>query len=169
MKKNIDIVALGDSLIARGDWNKLLQKEHILNLGIDGDTTSGVLSRLHMLIELKPKLVFLMIGINDLSLSIPLEEIFENYKRIVEQLTKNSIEVIVQLLFPTQMPAINKKVKLFNEMIKNYALENNLKFISLNTSFINEKQLLREDLTTDGLHLGQKAYKAWAYKLKQFL
>ena len=169
MKKNIDIIALGDSLTARGDWNKLLQKEHILNLGIDGDTTSGVLSRLHMVIELKPKQLFLMIGINDLSLSIPLEKIFENYKRIVEQLTKNSIKVILQLLFPTQMPAINKKIKLFNEMIKEYALEKSLKVLELNSSFVNEKQLLREDLTTDGLHLGQKAYKAWAYKLKQFL
>ncbi len=169
MKKNINIVMLGDSLIARGDWKKLLEVEELLNFGMDGDTTLDLLNRLEPIIQLQPKRVFLMIGINDLSVSIPLEEAFSNYKKIVEKLITNNIEVIVQFLLVTQMPAINKKVKLFNELIIKYSKQKNLQFIDLNSSFKNEKELLREDLTTDGLHLGQKAYKAWAYKLKQFI
>ncbi len=169
MKKNIDIVMLGDSITSRGEWKELLEDEHILNLGIDGDTTSGILNRIGSVVELAPKKVLLMAGINDLCISIPLEEVFENYKKIVEVLNNSSISVIVQFTLITQMPAVNKKVRIFNQQLEEYCHENSIEFVDLNISFSNEDGLLREDLTTDGLHLGQKAYKVWAYKLKSFL
>lgn len=169
MKKSIEIVMLGDSITGRGDWKELLDNEHILNLGIDGDTTSGILNRIGSVVELEPKKVLLMAGINDLCISIPLEEVFENYKKIVQTLRENSISVIVQFTLITQLPAVNKKVRALNRLLEEYCHENSIEFMDLNHSFTNEKELLREDLTTDGLHLGQKAYKAWAYKLKSFL
>lgn len=169
MKKNIEIVFLGDSISARADWKKLLEKETLVNLGVDGDTTSGILNRINTVIELEPKIVFFMAGINDLCISIPLEEIFENYKKILEKLKKHNIKIIVEAILITQMPAVNKKVYLFNKMIKEYCLESDLEYLDLNESFKNNKGLLKEELTTDGLHLGQLAYKVWAYKLNKYL
>ncbi|WP_320034955.1 GDSL-type esterase/lipase family protein [Halarcobacter sp.] len=169
MKKNIEVVLLGDSIIARGDWNKLLEKEHLLNLGIDGDTTKGVLERIDLIKNIEPKTIVLMIGVNDLCLSIPLDEVFENYKKILKILQESNANILVNGIFITQMPAVNKKVLKLNSMIEEYCKKNSLKFLDLNESFENEKKLLKENLTTDGLHLGQAAYKAWAYKLNSLI
>ncbi|WP_321470109.1 GDSL-type esterase/lipase family protein [Halarcobacter sp.] len=166
MKKTIEVVMLGDSLTARGDWKKLLENNFVINLGIDGDNTLGVLNKVNQAIELEPKIICLMIGINDLCLSVPLEKIFDNYKKIVDKIVKKNIKIIVQAVLVTQMPAVNKKVHKLNNMIKEYCESNNIKMIDFNYAFSNEKGLLKEDLTTDGLHLGQKAYKVWGYKLK---
>lgn len=167
MKKNIEIVMLGDSITYRGDWKKLLENEHLVNLGIDGDTTSGILNRVNVVVELEPKFVFLMAGINDLCMSIPIEDVFCNYKKILEILKEKNINLIVQGTLITQMSAVNKKVESFNKLLQGYCEKKEIKFIDLNRFFSNEDNLLREDLTIDGLHLGQKAYKVWAYKLKQ--
>lgn len=169
MKKSIEIVMFGDSITARGNWKELLGNEHTVNLGIDGDCTEGLLNRIKTVVELDPKNVFLMIGVNDLCTSVPLETIFENYKKILECLKKKSINIIVQAVFITQMKAVNKKIIQFNSMVEDYCKEQNITFIDLNEFFKNEENLLREDLTTDGLHLGLKAYKVWAYKLNQFI
>lgn len=167
MKKNIEIVMLGDSITCRGDWKKLLENEHLVNLGIDGDTTSDILNRVKVVVELEPKFVFLMAGINDLCMSIPIEDVFCNYKKIIEILKEKNINLIVQGTLITQMSAVNKKVESFNKLLQEYCEKKEIKFIDLNKFFSNEDNLLREDLTIDGLHLGQKAYKVWAYKLKQ--
>jgi lysophospholipase L1-like esterase len=166
MKNNIEVVLLGDSLIKRGEWKKLLEKEELINLGVDGDTISAVIKRINSVIDIKPKIVYLMIGINDLCISTPLETIFTDYKILLNSLKKSSIKTVVHALFFTQMPAVNKKVERFNTMLKEYCKKEEISFVDLNSFFINEKNLLREDLTTDGLHLGEKAYKVWAYKLK---
>ncbi|RXJ69534.1 hypothetical protein CRV08_02180 [Halarcobacter ebronensis] len=166
MKNNIEIVLLGDSLIKRGDWKTLLEKEGIINLGVDADTINKVIKRVDRVIDIKPKIVFLMIGINDLCISTPLENVFEEYKSLLNILIKASIKTVVHALFVTQMPSVNKKVEVFNLLLKEYCQKQKIPFIDLNSYFSNEKNLLREDLTTDGLHLGEKAYKVWAYKLK---
>lgn len=169
MKNNIDVIMLGDSITGRGDWKTLFENLVVLNFGVDGDTTTGILSRVHKVVEIEPKVVVLTVGINDLCISVPLEDVFENYKKIVEKIKSKNIKLILNAVLITQMPAINKKVKIFNEMIKNYAKENNIVFTEINSAFANDKELLREDLTTDGLHLGQKAYKVWAYRLKSVI
>lgn len=169
MKKNIEVLMLGDSITGRGEWKKLLEKEHLINLGIDGDTTTDILNRVDSVLEINPKVVFFMAGVNDLCSSIPYDVVLENYIKIINKLKSNNIEVIVQAIFITQMKVVNKKVYEFNTLIENYCEKENITFINLNEYFVNEEGLLKEDLTTDGLHLGLKAYKVWAYKIKQYI
>jgi lysophospholipase L1-like esterase len=169
MKKNIKVLMLGDSITGRGEWQKLLDEEHLINLGIDGNTTSDILTRVDSVLEINPKIVFFMAGVNDLCTSMPHDLVFENYINIIKKLKSNNIKVIVQATFFTQMKAVNKKVDEFNTLIKSYCEKEEIPFIDLNKSFVNEEGLLREDLTTDGLHLGLKAYKVWAYKIKQYI
>ena len=61
------IVFLGDSITEAGeDWNKYFNTQNIVNRGISGDTTEGVLARLSEIYYYKPLAVFLLIGINDI-------------------------------------------------------------------------------------------------------
>lgn len=169
MKKNIEIILIGDSIIKRGSWQELLNKKQLINLGVDGDTTKNLLTRIAYLKSIEPKTIILMIGVNDLCLSTPLDEVFNNYKKILEHLQKTNSKLIINGVFITQMPAVNKKILKLNSLISEYCKKEKLEFLDLNDNFKNEQNLLKEDLTTDGLHLGQKAYKVWAYKLKTLI
>ena len=61
------IVFLGDSITeGGGDWNNYFGTKNIVNRGISGDTTLGVLARLSEICFYKPISLFLLIGINDI-------------------------------------------------------------------------------------------------------
>lgn len=156
---------LGDSITGRADWNKLLSKEHILNLGIDGDTTTGILNRINSVVEVSPKTVFFMAGINDLCSSIPVYKVFDNYKKILETLNSKEIQVIVQLTLYSEMISINKKVKEFNLLVEDYCKNEKIQYLDLNPIMC-EDEFLKESYSTDGLHLNFIAYRVWANELK---
>ena len=60
------IVFLGNSIIqGGGNWNNRYKSNNIVNRGISGDYTAGILKRLDEIIFYKPNSVFLMIGINE--------------------------------------------------------------------------------------------------------
>jgi hypothetical protein len=43
------IIMLGNSITEGGDWKKLLKDSTIINRGIGGDVTFGVLNRIHLM------------------------------------------------------------------------------------------------------------------------
>jgi len=118
MQKQFDLIFLGDSLTQFHDWSNF-GKHH--NAGIAGDTTDGLLYRLHYTLEKKPNTVLLMIGINDLLQGQYVETMQNNYLKIFETLT--SIDTVYLLsLLPVeamdQTVQINENVILLNHFIK---------------------------------------------------
>ena len=57
------IVFLGNSITERGAWGELLPGQPIMNRGIGGDNTFGVLARLEGVANAQPKKLFLLIEI----------------------------------------------------------------------------------------------------------
>jgi len=162
------VVFLGDSLMARGSWEKHLSIHHIENYGIDGDTTRGVLARLNFVINKKPQKVFLLIGINDFSGFDSVDEVFENYQKILTKLKENEIEVIVVQLLYTQMHPYNEKVTSFNQLLSSYVKENGIKSLNINDD-LSQDEYLKDIYTTDGIHLNTYAYEIFANRLKKYL
>src|SRR5215510_12011257 len=78
-----DVVMLGDSITEGIDWHELFPDVRILNRGIAGDTSAGVLNRLDEVIGRHPKIVFLMIGSNDLQTGVPVSAISANIRAII--------------------------------------------------------------------------------------
>lgn len=157
---------LGDSLSARGDWEVLLYPNKILNLGHDGDSTRDLLNRLELPMDVHAKRIYLMIGINDMNKYLTLNDIFKNYIEILNRLQKSDSKIIVQSTLFTQMKTFNPKVKILNERIKNYCNENDISFLDLNNELSND-EVLKEEYTTDGLHLNTKGYLVWARKIRE--
>lgn len=168
MKNNIDIVMLGDSLTARGEWDVLLYPKKIINLGHDADTTIDILDRLDLAIEVHSQNIYLMIGINDMNSYKSLDKLFENYIEILKRLEiKSTSKIFVQSILYTQMTSFNKKVKIINEKLNEYCNDNNLTYIDLNEKLSRDEVLLNV-YTTDGLHLNMKAYIEWANKIRNY-
>ena len=68
IQKNNIIVFLGDSQFEYCNWNELLVRSDMLNYGIAGDTTSGLVGRVEVVCQHNPSKIFIEIGTNDLSL-----------------------------------------------------------------------------------------------------
>ena len=71
-------VFLGDSHIEFGNWKKHLDDTTIINRGIAGDNTYGILARLNDILILNPSQIILEVGINDIGKNIPDTLIYKN-------------------------------------------------------------------------------------------
>lgn len=162
---------LGDSITDEGRWEELLNTTSVQNRGISGDTTSGVLDRLPTTIAPSIKQVFIMIGVNDILRGKNVDEVFTNYQKIVKFFQDKNIKVYIQSTlyigakkddnFNEKIEKLNKKLELFTE-------NNQIIFIDLNPIFASNK-VLKQEFTTDDLHLNGKAYLLWAKEIKKYI
>lgn len=172
------IVFLGNSITEGGDWKKLLKDSTVINRGISGDNTFGVLSRLDEVIAHKPAKLFIKIGINDLAKAIPDEVVMENIFSIVRRVKVSSpqTQVFVQSVLPTNnsfknnvFPRYDKNdhVIVINNQLIRYAEKIGFTYIDLVTKFQDKEGKLDVRYTSDGLHLNAVGYQHWVEVLKE--
>lgn len=174
-KDSTDIVFLGNSLTEQGPWSEMFPDWDIKNRGIAGDMTEGVLDRLHTTLELKPKKLFLSIGVNDLLFHRP-DYILSNYEKIVNKISSQSpsTQVFIQSLLPVNNKVRNTGVKNediqeINRGLKEISKSKKLIFIDLYNTFTDENGHLPEKFTLDGIHLNGEAYLLWKEALRQYI
>ncbi|MDJ0582238.1 GDSL-type esterase/lipase family protein [Crocosphaera sp.] len=168
-----NIVFLGDSLTEYGEWKKLFNNEQIINQGIGGDTTAGVLNRIDETIITQPKKIFIMIGVNDLGNErITVDEIIMNYKKILTLFQEQTpeTEVYIQSVLPINNRDYNSIVNNqdvinVNEQLKKLARQFKYQYIDLHRYFIDEENQLKPKYTNDGVHLNEQGYNLWAEKI----
>ena len=157
---------------------------NIVNRGISGDHTDGVLARLEEIIHYKPKAVFLLIGVNDLfedNRSRPErtpEYVANNIFLISDIINKKSpntkifTQTIIpinnnqyltdkpniEFLFDNYSPSINEQIDKVNKIIKS---DSSLNVINLHSAFLNEDLQLNPKFSTDGVHLNELGYQNW--------
>lgn len=106
---NGTIIAVGDSLTAGSGvmedraWPALLEKKlhnkgnhwQVINAGISGETSSGILSRINWIVAQKPEVVILETGANDGLRGIPPAVIRNNIGKAVQILQEGNITVLL--------------------------------------------------------------------------
>jgi lysophospholipase L1-like esterase len=160
------VVMLGDSLTESANWARLLQYPDVANRGISGDTTSGVLQRLQSSAK-SAKIVFLLIGINDLFQAIPEAETQNNIAKIVDELGKTS-KVVLQSVLLTRDKKLNDYVTDIDQFEKALCATGKCKYVDLNTE-LSENGVLKKDFALDDVHLNADGYAAWASIIKPIL
>jgi lysophospholipase L1-like esterase len=172
MLKNSDkyeTMMLGDSITDEGQWDELLENNKVQNRGISGDTTSGVLERLDS-VNKSIKQVFIMIGVNDIMRGKEVDEIYNNYMKIIKTFKDKNIKVYIQstlFIGEKRMENFNPKIEELNKRLEKFANENQITFINLNPIFAPQK-VLKKEFTSDDLHLNGNAYKLWANEIKKY-
>ena len=163
----VNILLIGDSLLAQENWNRLLERNDLKNDAFGGAITQQILWNIERgeLVS-NPKIVVIDGGINDLLSGVPTQRVFSNYQKIVEILQKRNIKIIPHLvLYTADSEAINKEVFVLNYLLKEYFEGQKIEFIDMNLQFSDYKKL-KSYLSIDGIHLQKEAYKIWANKLK---
>lgn len=162
------VVFIGDSITEGFPLDKAFPNDNVINRGISGDKIDGVTERLDVSAKiLKPKKIYLKIGINDLcSSEFPdLEKLAKSYKILLMEL-KNAApgaEINVLSILPVRDGFASKKpiVNKFNKTIKTLAEEQKMNYIDMHPAFEDEEGYLRSDFTGDGIHLTPEGYLAW--------
>ena len=160
-----NIVFLGDSITDFLNFDEVLPSYHIINMGIAGDTTSGVLRRLGEVISLRPRKLFLLIGTNDIGMDLWTAPIARNIREIVSrvQAKSPSTKIYLQAVFPTRgnVNRPNDLIQELNAEIKAIAQEKHCTFIDLYPLLLDSEGMLAEEYTVDGLHLSDSGNAKW--------
>ena len=169
-----------------------LNRNDLVNRGISGDFTDGVLARLEEITYYKPMAVFLLIGVNDL-----FEDNRSKPERTPEYVAKNILKITsiiknkspktkvftqtilpinneqylnktpnIEFLLPGYEPSINEQINQVNKILK---YDSTLDIIDLNYSFLDEDQHLDTKYSTDGVHLNELGYQHWIDIIKPVL
>lgn len=157
-------ILVGDSLTMWFPQEELPAGTLWLNQGISGDNSSGILKRLSAFSQTQPDAIYVLAGINDLRGSATDEVILGNLHQIVRRLRQNhpKANVVIQSILPTRLAAIpNSRIRNLNQQIALMAQQEGASYLDLHSRFADAEGNLREDLTTDGLHLNPRGYAVW--------
>ena len=168
----------GDSMTDEGDWQKLFPGINLVNRGIGGDTTLGLLNRIDQVIALRPPKIFLMIGTNDLCFNRSIADTLKNYDEILRRLhtslpeTKIYIESVLPFndqIFPSHYLRSNENIKTLNVGIRQLAEKHHDPYLDLVPYFSDADGRLPAEYTIDGLHLNADGYAIWKEHIKEFV
>ncbi len=166
MKK---IVCIGDSITfgfpygPQASWTTALADATghlVLNHGINGDTTSGMLQRWQRdLLVHDPDYVIMMGGANDIVCRESFGRITWNIKAMVEAARNMGIQVIMGLPTPLEEPEYEARLSRVRQWIAEYSRDKNLPVIDFYSAFISEDGSIREELLLDGAHPTREGYR----------
>jgi lysophospholipase L1-like esterase len=171
------VVFLGNSITEGGNWRKLLKDSSVVNRGISGDNTFGVINRIDEVMRFKPSKLFILIGVNDLSKSIPNSAVIENIFSIASRVHSASpkTKIFVQSILPVNpgvkgfMTRFSKQSDIIeiNGQLKRYAEVLKYEYVDIHSAFRDSKEMLDARYTYDGLHLNAAGYQHWVEFLKK--
>lgn len=167
-----DVVFLGDSLIAEGNWQLYFPNAPVRNRGMGGDTTFWLLDRLDDIIKGKPRAVFLCIGTNNLHpfMKRSDESTLAEYDDILRRFREETpeTELFVQSILPREAE-LAERVQGLNEQIKGLADSHGCTYIDLYAKFAAEDGGLLPEYSLDELHLTPGGYERWAGFLELYV
>jgi len=177
------VVFMGDSITDGWKLNEYFPNQPYVNRGISGQTTSQMLLRFRPdVIDLKPKVVVILAGTNDISANtgpMTLEAIEGNLASMAELARANGINVVLASVMPVSDYNTDRSGKAIirtvqrppaqilalNTWIKNFCAERGFVYLDYFTAMADDKGFLKAEIANDGLHPNAKGYeiiKPWA-------
>jgi len=169
------IVMVGDSLTDGAEWREMFPGVAVVNRGVDGDTTAGVLRRMDAITSTRARKAFVMIGINDFKEARTVDAVFNDYRGIVSRLNEGGMRVFVQATLLCNeakaewisCTAIQGRIRELNGRLAGLASPN-VVFVDINAGLAGAGGL-KPELTYDGVHLNGEGYRIWRDEISKFV
>jgi lysophospholipase L1-like esterase len=168
------VVFLGDSITDGWKLPQSFPGRPYVNRGISGQTTPQMLVRMFPdAIKLQPAAMILLAGTNDVARNTgpaTLAQIADNVQAITELAQAHGIKVILCSVLPvsdyTARKQIDKRppadILKLNEWLRTYAAKANAVYADYFKATVDEKGLLRDGISGDGLHPNTQGYELMA-------
>jgi len=175
------LLCLGDSLTEGYEinsskvWTNLIQQElgvEVINSGISGDTTTGMLSRCErLLLKHQPTHIIIFGGTNDLWFGLKDEFILSNIHAMRRQVRYHGIEIIIGIPTPSvNLNELNLVHENYSECIRSfrnnlirYCDEDDQPYIDFG------QKMLPEHFLDDGIHPNEEGQIVMTEKAKELL
>jgi len=171
---NDRVVFMGNS-ITEG-WAKLFPTQFpgkpYIGRGISGQTTPQMLVRFRQdVIALKPKVVVILAGTNDIAGNTgpsTIEMIEDNLASMTEVAQANGIRVVLSSVLPVYdypwKPGLEPAAKIMalNAWMKDYASKRGATYLDYHSAMQDERHGMRADLAYDGVHPNEAGYRVMA-------
>jgi lysophospholipase L1-like esterase len=176
-KNEMRVVFMGDSITDGWNLAQYFPGKPYINRGISGQTTPQMLLRFRAdVIDLKPKVVVILAGTNDIAGNtglMTLEDTERNLISMVELAKANNIRVVLSSVLPVNDRAKNKegvllvqtrsrpneKITAMNDWLKKYAADNRLAYLDYYSATVDKTGTLKDGISYDGLHPNADGYK----------
>jgi len=170
------VVFLGDSITAAWRLHRYFPGSPYVNRGIRGQTTSQMLERFQQdVIDLRPKLVIVLAGTNDIAGNTgPTrnEDIEANYVSMAERARANDVRIVFSSVLPVNSYTDKSKnrnarhsperIVALNQWLRDYCNKNSLTYLNYFEVMVDEKGSLKKELSDDGLHPNPAGYEIMA-------
>ncbi len=178
-----NVVLVGDSITEGFDVTKYFPGRRVLNRGIGADVIGnalpaddkrGLVKRLdESIFDCSATDVFILIGINDLGDGRTPEVMEAGYRELLRRVKERApaVRVHVQSVLPTRgayarhNPAVND----FNRRLKKLAKEFGYDYVDLHAMMADDAGELKQEFTSDGLHINADAYQIWQGEVERIL
>jgi lysophospholipase L1-like esterase len=168
------VVFFGDSITDNWKLADSFPAKPYVNRGIGGQTTPQMLVRMYPdVIDLKPAAMILLAGTNDVARNTgpsTLAMVEENIQAIAELAKVHGIKVILCSVTPTsdytrrpmsiQRPPAD--ILTLNAWMKDYAAKTGAVYADYFSVLVDEKGMLKDGISADGLHPNAKGYELMA-------
>ncbi len=170
------VIFLGDSITDYWKLADYFSGKPYINRGIDGQTTPQMLVRFRQdVIDLHTKVLVVLAGTNDIAGvtgPAPNEDIEANYASMAELALAHHIRVVFASLMPVHNYTQEAKesfalrprerILALNAWLKDYCTKNRLAYLDYFSALVDDRGMLRRDLSDDGLHPNAVGYKIMA-------
>ncbi|ANP69185.1 arylesterase [Clostridium tyrobutyricum] len=179
------LICIGDSItygygVNRSQvWTKLMEIKlnvEVINKGVSGDTTGGMLSRIYYDVILNnPTHAIIMGGTNDLIWNVNIHQIEANLAAMAFQIMQNNIIPVFALSIPIcenivqkkwgfigRFDNINSDIIKLNQWIRTFSENYNINVINFYPLFYMDDGNIDEKYYIDGLHLNRYGHEKMA-------
>jgi lysophospholipase L1-like esterase len=170
------VVFLGDSITDYWQLRDYFPGKPYINRGIDGQTSSQMLVRFRQdVIDLHPAVLIVLAGTNDIAGvtgRIRDEDIEANYASMAELARTHHIVVVFSSLLPVNNYTQDAKesyalrpgqrILAVNRWLRAYCGKNALVFLDYYSAMVDDKGMLKRELSDEGLHPNGAGYKIMA-------
>lgn len=178
-----DIIFIGDSIVEYFPLQELLgTSKAIVNRGIRGYQTGLLRENLdaHLYGDAVDQIV-LLIGTNDIGKDVPMNEALNNLESVIQIISRDY--PLSQIKLVSILPVnestdfkqtvyirTNEKIKVWNQAYQELASAYmQVDFVPVFENLLDQEGQLKEDYTTDGLHLSVSGYQALSNILRKYI
>jgi acyl-CoA thioesterase-1 len=144
MEDPCKIVTFGDS-ITRGYTDRFQEtivreyaesKVEVMNQGISGETTRDGMKRLGAVLDLKPDVVVIGLGMNDWRKGVGEQEFRKNLCHMIDAFERQKTRVVLMNIIPNAgwfLGAVSSQIKKYNEIILSVALQKRVRMVDVHS------------------------------------
>ena len=174
LKYDSDIVFIGDSLTRGENFQAYFPEKKIVNLGLSGDSLSGISRRAIIIRELSPEQIFIEGGVNSLD-SSNVEDLSVLYESMIVDIIADNPEasVFIQSILPISNAVqkgrmTNEKIINLNHKLQEIAMRQGITYVDIYSLYVLNGEM-NPEYTKDGIHLKDEYKHLWLEALSEFI